>query len=198
MGRPQKYDEKQILDSASELVRESGLGALSAAGVASRLGAPSGSIYHRFPSRDHLGASLWLRTVERFQDALDDVTSDETAPTDSVRMLAQRTLSWSREHPDDAAILLLHRSSNFLNDGWPPDLRARNESQRARSQHLVGGLCDSLGATTNEARRRVRFAAIDLPYAAARSAISQGKSPSPELDGIVDDAVIAVLEGIKR
>lgn len=197
MGRPQKYGEDQILDSASELVRETGLAALSAAGVAARLGAPSGSIYHRFPSRDHLGASLWLRAVESFQDSLVAVLADEAEPAMTVRLLAQRILLWSRENLDDAAILLVHRSSDFLNDGWPPELRSRNESQRERTQRLVSDLCEGLGATTDEARLRVRFATIDLPYAAARSSLSQGKAPPPELDAIVDDAVVAVLAGIQ-
>ena len=36
--------------------------------IATSVGAPVGSVYHRFASRDVLMAELWLRTITRFQD----------------------------------------------------------------------------------------------------------------------------------
>ncbi|NOX28486.1 MAG: helix-turn-helix transcriptional regulator, partial [Actinobacteria bacterium] len=56
MGRRPKYSSDQILDAAASLLAADGPTALSVARIAARLGAPSGSIYHRFGSRDVLVA----------------------------------------------------------------------------------------------------------------------------------------------
>ena len=55
------------MDAAMRLVAEGGPNAATVAGIAGALGAPVGSIYHRFKSRDLLLARLWIRTVKRFQ-----------------------------------------------------------------------------------------------------------------------------------
>ena len=67
MPRPAKFTEDQILDSALRLVAEGGPGAATIAGIAGLLGAPVGSIYHRFRSRDLLLARFWIRTIKDFQ-----------------------------------------------------------------------------------------------------------------------------------
>lgn len=197
MGRPAAYGTEQILDTAATLIGEGGPAALSVARIADRLGAPSGSIYHRFRSRDILAASLWLRAVERFQDGwLDAVRHDD--PRGAARMAAMHVLSWSRDHLDDARLLLLYRSDDLLNQGWPPELTQRNHQQRARIDKAIGALCDRLGAATAAERRRVIFAVIDIPYGAVRRPLAAGKRPPRELDAFVDDAVVAVIEGIGR
>jgi AcrR family transcriptional regulator len=68
MGRPAKFNTEQILDATAQLVAEGGPGLATVAGIAERLGAPTGSIYHRFNSRDLLLARLWFRTVRRAQE----------------------------------------------------------------------------------------------------------------------------------
>ena len=67
MGRPPKFDSQQILDATALLIAEGGPEQATVASIAKRLGAPSGSIYHRFESRDLLLARLWIRTVHRAQ-----------------------------------------------------------------------------------------------------------------------------------
>lgn len=197
MGRPSTYDSDQILDVAAALVCTGGPAALSITGIANRLGAPSGSIYHRFRSRDTLAASLWLRAVERFQSGYFEALDQDDSQT-AVRRAASYVLSWSRENLDDARLLLLYRSSDLLQDGWPRALSERNELQRARITQAIDHLCTRLGTTTAMDRRRVVFAIIDLPYGAARTPLAAGEPPSTDLDAIVDDAVTAVIDGIGR
>lgn len=48
MGRAARYSEDGMLDAAAALLVDGGPPALTAVGVARRLGAPSGSVYHRF------------------------------------------------------------------------------------------------------------------------------------------------------
>lgn len=195
MGRPEVFGAERILDTASMLVGEGGPIALNISRVAEHLGAPSGSIYHRFNSRDALAAALWLRAVERFQDycfeafELDDAMS-------AARTAAGRVLSWSRSNLSDARLLLLYRSSDLLDSGWPTEFVQRNKAQRVRTNKAVAGICRRLGATTASDRRRVVYAVVDVPYAAARSSLAQGKAPPADLDAIVDDAVTGVLAGI--
>src|SRR5688500_18253929 len=60
MSRPSKFSAAQILDTAATLVAADGPGAATIGAISARLKAPSGSIYHRFASRDVLLGRLWL------------------------------------------------------------------------------------------------------------------------------------------
>ncbi len=192
MGRTPKYSVDEILDAAGRLLAEDGPAALTITRVAASLGAPSGSIYHRFRSRDVLVATLWMRTVEEFQRAVGPALT-EPDPHDAARTAARRILGWARTHPDGARVLLLYRSRDLLDGEWPTDLVDRNLEQRARIETMLGDLCVRLGATRVAQKQRVAFAVIEIPSAAARSTISRGQVPSRALDAIVDDAVTAVL-----
>ena len=104
MPRPAKFDADQLLDTAAGLVvSEGGPAALTMTAVADRLGAPSGSIYHRFRSRDLLAASLWLRAVERFQDAVLPALEEHDVTT-AARRSAATVLEWSRTNLVDAQL----------------------------------------------------------------------------------------------
>lgn len=195
MGRPSKYDADDVLDVAAELVDAGGPAALTISGVADRLGAPSGSIYHRFRSRDVVAASLWLRTVQRFQESW-LVAADHPDPRAATRAAAAHVLDWSRRHRSEAALLLLHRSSDLLTADWPPELVEHNERLRAQFEQRLAELTRRLGAVTPAEHRRVRFAVVDIPYGAVRAPLAAGKAPEPELDEIVDDAVVAVVDRI--
>ncbi len=194
MARPSKFSPDQILDAVTDELIAVGPGSLSVSAVAGRIGAPSGSIYHRFGSRDVLVATLWLRTIERFQAALAP-TLDIDDPRAAVAAMASGIVDWARSHPLDAQVLLLHRACDLLHDGWPPELVERNRAQSFRAREMVEALCGRLGATTEAQRRRVSFAAIDIGYAAVRSHLSRGEPVPAEVDDIVADAVAGVLAG---
>ncbi len=202
MARPAKFSTDQILDAASDLLVHRGPGALTVTAVAEQLGAPSGSIYHRFSSRDVLVASLWLRAVERFHDAIDRVlapspaqpiSAAQQAVANPVLDVAVEVVDWSRRSRPDAQILLLHRAADLVHGEWPNEFRERNDAQNARVTALVSRLCADLGATSTEDRRRVVFAAIDIPYGAVREPLSRGEAPGAHLTGFVRDAVAGVL-----
>ena len=57
MGRPPKFTVDDMLDAAADLLVDGGLPALTATGVARHLRAASGSVYHRFGTRDELAAA---------------------------------------------------------------------------------------------------------------------------------------------
>ena len=164
MGRPGKYDVDEVLDVAAALVASGGPAALSVSGVADWLGAPSGSIYHRFRSRDVLAASLWLRTVQRFQDRWVDAV-DHPDPREATRSASLHVLDWSRHHMSEAALLLLYRSSDLLTGDWPSELIQHNERLRSQFDRGLGELSRRLGAVSPVEHRRVLFAVVDIPSA---------------------------------
>jgi len=67
MGRAQ-FDQAGFLAAARTLIAERGLEALTVDSVAERIGAPKGSFYYRFDSRDALLGELWLTTVLAYQE----------------------------------------------------------------------------------------------------------------------------------
>ena len=67
MAPPRKHDTDLILDAARALVLRDGPRAAGVAAIAAESGAPVGTLYHRFGSRDGVLAAVWLRALERFQ-----------------------------------------------------------------------------------------------------------------------------------
>jgi AcrR family transcriptional regulator len=67
MGRKPRFTRDQFSTAALSLVSEGGPKAVTVAAIAARTGAPVGSVYHRFPSREHLLAAAWLRLAGSVQ-----------------------------------------------------------------------------------------------------------------------------------
>ena len=193
MARPAKFTDDEILDAALRQVTD-GAGA-TVAGIAAAVGAPTGSIYHRFPARDVLVARLWLRTVAQFQDGLVAVLAEQD-PADAGRHAVRYFLEWTRDHPVEAQLLLLHRRDDLLADGWPDEVRER---AAAVAEQFDDALRDytrrRLGSLSQDAQQRAAFAVVDIPFAAVRRHLAAGEAPPPMLDDLVVRAHDAVLEG---
>src|SRR5260221_14615456 len=112
MGRPSKFDSEQMLDAAAGLVARGGPGRATVAAIAEQLGAPSGSIYHRFESRDLLLARLWIRTVRRAQEGF-AAALDGPDLAEAARQAALHIPRWARSHLDEATVLLLYRREDL-------------------------------------------------------------------------------------
>ena len=67
MGRIAKFGREDMARAALELAAERGPQAVTVAAIAAAIGAPTGSIYHRFDSREELLAEIWMDVVESFQ-----------------------------------------------------------------------------------------------------------------------------------
>src|ERR1700730_8357688 len=122
MSRPSKFSTVQILDAAATLVAADGPGAATIGAISARLKAPSGSIYHRFASRDVLLGRLWLSKAAFFQNRF----VEALVHPDAARAGLEAALSLPRSARADfagARIMLLHRRDDFLAAGWPAGLR---------------------------------------------------------------------------
>ena len=97
MGRAQ-FDNARFLGAARDIAHEIGPAGVTVGSVTQRLGAPTGSFYYRFPSRDLLLGELWLATALAFQE--DFVAAIETGHGIAA---ALHTPVWVRAHLDAMA-----------------------------------------------------------------------------------------------
>src|SRR5262245_65697007 len=112
-----EYDADQIVTAAARLIATGGPGAATVGAIARAVGAPTGSIYHRFPSRDVLLAQVWLRAATAFQgEFFRRLAGDPPRPSGlaAAVYMAQRV----REGPREARMLLVHRREDFIDRGW--------------------------------------------------------------------------------
>lgn len=189
MARPPKYSSEQILDAAVEVLRGHNPAEVTIALVADVLGAPSGSIYHRFPTRDALMASAWLRAGEGFVADL-AVVLRGADPQQAALTAVNLMLDWARRRPREAGFFLLHPRSGFTSTEWPPALGRRatrlgndlNDAVRAFASRLPG-----------VSVARARFALLDIPQAAIRRAAVSGSALDLEVQRLVEESVLALL-----
>src|SRR5687768_1799772 len=99
MARPPRFDVKQLLDAAVRLAAAAGPAAVTMSAVATEVGAPSGSVYHRFPGRTALLAEVWLRTVEGFQEGYFEAVEAGVDARRAGCSAARHVVAWSRAHP---------------------------------------------------------------------------------------------------
>jgi AcrR family transcriptional regulator len=184
VGRPARFDSEEILDAAIQLIAERGLGQTTVSEIARRLGAPTGSIYHRFESKDLLLAHLWMRTVRRAQAGFLRALGGDDLEA-AARDAALHMLHWSREHRAEASLLLLHRAEDLAHR-WPEELGEEASSVNDEMREAVRGFTRRrFGRLTPLRLQAVTFALVDVPYAACRRYLLAGQDPPPSLDGLV-------------
>src|SRR5262249_27789292 len=136
MPRPSKFDEDQLLTAAGRLIAAHGPSGATIGAIGRAVGARTGSIYHRFASRDVLLGEVWLRAAAEFQNAFFEQlngTPPRAAGVASALYMVRRV----RERPDEARLLLLHRREDFIGRGWPPRLpRPAGELRRPGATQL--------------------------------------------------------------
>lgn len=192
MGRTARYSDESILHAALALVSEDDAHGTTAVAIASRLGAPSGSIYHRFASRDLILARLWIRTVKRFQEGFLRAVGLHD-PTEAAEAVVTHTLAWSIEHRNEARVLTMYRREDLI-ALWPDELSEELSTLNDQVKHAVLAFTERrFGTVTDETAGLARFAVIGLPYAAARQAILDDKPPAPWLREAVTAAALAAL-----
>ncbi|WP_405531869.1 TetR/AcrR family transcriptional regulator [Streptomyces avidinii] len=192
MARPPRFDTDQILDAAVRLAASGGPGRVSMSAVAQAIGAPSGSMYHRFAGRTALLAEVWLRTVERFQQGYFASLHSDPDPRPAARAAARHVVAWSRAHPEEAA-LLLHGPWEFGRADWSGEHTARADSGNQRVYAALGALAESLGATGAQDRDRITLALVDLPLSVVRRHLRAGEPLPPHAEDLAEECAAALL-----
>ena len=168
MAPPRKHATDDILDAARTVALRDGPRATSVAAIAHESGAPAGTLYHRFGSRDRILQAAWLRALGRFQaEALAAAgTSDD--PVDAGVAMAAAAVGFARRWPDDARLLSVVRRRDLLDGGPDPDLEERLAAVNRPLRDAVGRIARGLGRTGRREREVVLAAVVDLPDAAVR------------------------------
>ena len=192
MAPPRKHETHVILDAARALVLAGGPRAASVAAIATSSGAPAGTLYHRFGNRDGILAAAWLRALERFQARA--MAAEADTPAETAVAMAVAGISFARELPQDARLLLTIRPADLL-DGEPDasfqkTLAAMNAPLIKRIRELARQLYGSSDARCIDAVAR---AVSDLPYAVVRRHAHDEPMPS-WLEADVAASARAVLE----
>jgi len=184
-----KFAEADYLSAALAIAVEHGPAAATVASISQRLKAPTGSFYHRFASRDVLLGNLWLKTVLDFQHGV----SIALEAGDGLAA-ALHTPKWSREHLDEARLLLVFDREDFVAGAWPEELRERvatmtrqmkNDAQR-RARVVFG----KDGA---EERRLADFLISNVPVAAVREHLKRSEAPPPIVDRMIRTTYSAIV-----
>ena len=142
--------------------------AVSVAAIADASGAPAGTLYHRFGSRDGILRAAWLRALEGFQARWLEAARDPD-PLEAGVAMATSVVTFARVSPDDARLLLTLRPQDLLDAD--PDAEFR-ELQRAINAPLEAELRRVARALHGRADARaldgVVRATVDLPYGVVR------------------------------
>ena len=193
MAPPRKHGTDVILDATRALVLADGPRAASVAAIAAVSGAPAGTLYHRFGNRDGILTAVWLRALERFQSRA--MAANGSSALESAVAMAVSAVTFARELPEDARILLTIRPQDLL-DGEPnaafrDTVAAMNAPLIKRVEVLARKL---YGRSTSRNIDAVSRAVADLPYAVVRRHAYDERMPS-WLEGDVAEAARALLRG---
>jgi AcrR family transcriptional regulator len=189
MGRKAYFKNEEFIDSAIQIISEEGLGALTIAGLSTRVTAPIGSVYHRFPSRDALVAELWLYIVESFQNEWLNILQ-----TDGLQATLY-CLQWVRSHPNEASVMLLYRINDLTSGEWPKDLQKRAlRLSRELHEGVASFTKKQFGSVTKEYIDRTLFAIYDAPMGILRRYLQENKIPPKSVADLIRETYEALVE----
>ncbi|GAA4394506.1 TetR/AcrR family transcriptional regulator [Tsukamurella soli] len=191
MGRPTLHDRDALLDAAIRLFARDGARGLTVAAVAREAGAPSGSVYHRFPDRPTLLASVWLRTVRRFHEAYVEAAAVSPSPSAAVAAVAW-TVEWCRAHLEEALVLQAGVTA-FAPGEWRADSVRDWNQLRDRQSEAIDIVVRSVAAQSGRSTAEVGFAMFDLPLAVVRRHLLTGSPPPAESTGLARGLAAAIL-----
>lgn len=186
MPRPRLHRDDVVLDAARGLLVRDGASAVTTAAISRGSGAPTGSLYHRFGSRQELVAELWVRTVRRFQHGLLDACSGAEPGLDRALAGAGWVVVFASEQREDAQLLLQCRREELLGPAArSPRLAAELASLNEPVVALVRRLAEELfGAADPTAIETVTLAVVDLPQAAVARHLRTGSDPARHAEQI--------------
>jgi AcrR family transcriptional regulator len=194
MARPTLHSTDAILDSARELLLEHGAASATIEAIADASGAPTGSIYHRFGSRDAMLAGLWIRAVRRSQEDFLAACAAED-PREAALGAARSIVEFCRSHPADAQLLVSFRREDLMQATNDDELKAELEDLNRPVEKAIVLLTRRLfGSAHRRNLDRTLLATFDLPYGAARRYLIMAVALPRHLEADVEAAAKAVID----
>jgi AcrR family transcriptional regulator len=183
-----------MLDAARSLLLSGGSRHATIEAIASATGAPTGSIYHQFGSRDELIAKLWMRAIYRSQASFIAALEHEDPHTAALNA-AMSVVTFCEQYPDDARLVVSFRREDLIQA--TPDSKIVEELKELNRpiERAVANLAERIyGQRTRETINRTLFAVFDIPYGAVRRYLIAGEELPPGLHRDLPKAITAVLD----
>ncbi|MDD7812297.1 TetR family transcriptional regulator [Mycobacterium sp. CSUR Q5927] len=191
MPMPGKFTADDFVDAAIRLILAGGPGAATATAVAQAVGAPSGSVYHRFPTRRDLLAEAWLTPVRRFQQEFLPVLAADCDPVAIGIAAARQVLRWSADHKEAAALLARYSRADFVSADCSAAVLTEADALDRRTADALAGF---LGRFPAADRDRVLLAVIDAPLALVRRSLA-ADGPDADTAELAADVARRLLAG---
>jgi len=161
--------------------------------ISSASGAPSGSLYHRFGSRDDLVARLWIRAVRRSQASFLAALQESDARRAAIGA-GLSILDFCRDEPADARLLVSFRYEDLVASSPSAAVAEELKGLNRGVERAVVDLARRLyGRSDARALDRTLLAVFDLPYGAVRRHLIAGKKPPRALREDLERALAAAL-----
>ena len=184
MVRTAKFDAGAFVEAAIDLIADGGPAAASTTAIARKVGAPTGSLYHRFESRAAVVATAWADVHGPFVARLDPLLRSGRI-TDAALALSH----WVREDITRARFLLLNEGGAIIDEPPPEHLRmeiGRQEDRIDAAFQTCLAVC-GVDPQDNEAVARVRFLVFDGPIALVRPHLLAKQRPPPFVDAMITE-----------
>jgi AcrR family transcriptional regulator len=191
MGRPPAHTTDDFLDAAIGLFAAGGARAVTMAATAKASGAPSGSIYHRFPDRPALLAAIWLRTLRDFQDEF-IAELGAGASLDDAIAAATSVVSWCRKNPAAGKVLDAGKLA-FGADDWSAEANAELARAEGELREAVKRATVLLPPATGCTDEDVVLALVEIPRAVVHRYLSTDRVPPPRASDLVARTVRKLL-----
>lgn len=177
MVRTARFTEDDFIEATMALVAEGGPAAATMQAIARRVGAPTGSIYHRFESRAAVLGAAWNAAYASFTTALAPLLR-AGRPCEAALAI----LPWARESERRARFLLLHEPVTLFEDTPPPaplraELERLEEAFDAAFRACIAARGDA--ASRDEELARAKFLIFDAPIAILRPHLQRGGALPP-------------------
>jgi AcrR family transcriptional regulator len=183
-----------MLDAARDLMLHDGARAATVEAIAESSGAPIGSIYHRFGSREALITRLWMRAVYRSQASFVAALEQPDA-TEAAVAAALSIVDFCQEHPADAQLLASFGREELIGVTPAGPLADELAELNRPVERAVVALAKRLYAKrTRAALDRTLLAVFDLPYGATRRLLINGLRLPSTLRRDLETAVRAVID----
>jgi AcrR family transcriptional regulator len=194
MPRPRLHPTDTMLDAARSLLLQDGARAATVEAIAETSGAPVGSIYHRFGSRETLITRLWIRAVYRSQASF--VAAMERPEAKEAAVAAALSIfDFCREHPADAQLLASFGREELLGVTPAGPLADELAELNRPVKHAVVAMAQRLyGTRSRRAIERTLLAVFDLPYGATKRHLVAGSRLPAGLRRDLETAVRAVID----
>jgi AcrR family transcriptional regulator len=191
------FERSEMTGAALRLAADRGPRAVTVAALAREVGAPTGSIYHRYRSREQLLAELWMDVVESFQDGF-VARLDQARDIDAAVATARFMVAWVREHALEARLLLLHRRQDFVAGEWPADLAGRAAALEPQLGGALRAFAErAFGRSDADTMARLRYALLDAPFGAVKPYVQARKRLPAVVEELVGTTARAVLETLR-